>query len=60
MEKKNPLQEDLERLRKQQEDGEPFEEKMARLTGELSELFAKSHQLEAEIRKQLGTIGYEV
>ena len=47
-------------IEEQQEDGEPFEEKMARLTGELSELFAKSHQLEAEIRKQLGTIGYEV
>ena len=47
-------------IEEQQEDGEPFEEKMARLTGELSELFAKSHQLEAEIRKQLGAIGYEM
>ena len=44
----------------QKDDGEPFEEKMARLTGELSELFAKSHDLEAQIRKQLGAIGYEV
>ena len=29
----------------QEDDGEPFEEKMARLTGELSELFAKSHDI---------------
>ena len=38
----------------------PFEEKMTRLTGELSELFAKSHELEAQIKKQLGAIGYEI
>lgn len=44
----------------QEEDGEPFEEKMARLTGELSALFDKSHELEAEIRKQLKSIGYEL
>ena len=44
----------------QEEDGEAFEEKMTRLTSELSELFAKSHALEAEIRKKLGAIGYEV
>lgn len=39
---------------------EPFEEKMARLTSELSDLFDKSHELEAEIRKNLGAIGYEI
>ena len=43
-----------------EDDGEPFEEKMARLTSELSEMFAKSHELEDEIRKKLGAIGYEV
>lgn len=43
-----------------QEDGEPFEEKMARLTGELSELFDKSHKLEAEIRQKLEAIGYGI
>ncbi len=42
----------------QEEDGEPFEEKMERLTSELSELFDKSHELEGEINKQLNTIGY--
>ena len=41
-------------------DGEVFEEKMARLTGELSGLFAQSHVLEAEIKERLGAIGYEV
>ncbi len=29
-----------------EDDGEPFEEKMERLTGELAELFAKSEKLE--------------
>lgn len=47
-------------IEEQQDDGEPFEEKMARLTGELSELFAQSHKLEAEIRQKLGAIGYEL
>ena len=45
-------------IEEQQEDGEPFEEKMARLTSELSELFDQSHKLEAEIRQKLGAIGY--
>ena len=47
-------------IEEQEDDGEPFEEKMARLTGELSELFQKSHELEKEIRKNLGAIGYDV
>ena len=47
-------------IEEQQDDGEPFEEKMNRLTGELSELFKKSHTLEAEIREKLGAIGYEI
>ena len=40
--------------------GEPFEEKMIRLTAELSDMFAKSHELEDEIRKKLGAIGYDI
>lgn len=44
----------------QADDGEPFAEKMNRLTGELSALFKKSHELELEIQKRLGSIGYEV
>ena len=42
----------------QEDDGEPFEEKMKRLTSELSGMFEKSHELEEEIRKKLGAIGY--
>ena len=33
---------------------------MARLTSELSGLFAQSHRLEEEIRARLGAIGYEI
>lgn len=44
----------------QEDDGEPFEEKMSRLTSELSELFAKSHELETEIKERLGAIGYDI
>ena len=43
-----------------EDDGEPFEEKMTRLTGELSTMFAKSRELEEEIRRKLGAIGYEI
>lgn len=42
-----------------EDDGEPFEEKMTRLTAELAEQFAKSRKLEEEIRKNLRGIGYE-
>ncbi len=47
-------------IEEQEDDGEPFEEKMTRLTSELSEMFKKSHELEDEIRKKLGAIGYEI
>ena len=47
-------------IEEQEDDGEPFEEKMARLTSELSDMFAKSHELEDEIRRKLGAIGYEI
>jgi len=43
-----------------EDDGEPFEEKMARLTSELSGLFAESHRLEQEIKERLGAIGYDI
>ena len=44
----------------QEDDGEPFAEKMQRLTSELSGLFKESHRLEDEIKKQLGNIGFEI
>lgn len=47
-------------IEEQEDDGEPFDEKMDRLTSELSEMFKKSHELEDEIRKKLGAIGYEI
>ena len=47
-------------IEEQEDDGEPFEEKMARLTGELSEMFKRSHELEDEIRKRLGAIGFDI
>lgn len=43
-----------------EDDGEPFEEKMTRLTGELAEQFSKSRDLEDEIRKNLRGIGYGI
>ena len=47
-------------IEEQEGDGEPFEEKMTRLTSELSELFDKSHELEDEIRRKLRAIGYDI
>ena len=47
-------------IEEQEDNGEPFDEKMKRLTSELSELFEQSHELEDEIRKKLGAIGYDL
>jgi type I restriction enzyme M protein len=47
-------------IEEEEDDGEPFEEKMTRLTTELSTLFKESEELEEEIRTRLGAIGYEV
>ena len=47
-------------IEEKEDDGEPFEEKMDRLTTELSELFTKSHKLEDKIRERLGEIGFEL
>jgi len=43
-----------------EDDGEPFDDKMKRLTSELAQQFEKSKELEAEIRKNLGGLGYEI
>jgi len=42
----------------QKNDGEPFAEKMARLTAELDEQFASSARLETQIRTNLSSIGH--
>lgn len=47
-------------IKEQDDDGEPFEEKMTRLTSELGEMFQKSHELEDDIRKSLKAMGYEI
>jgi type I restriction enzyme M protein len=44
----------------EKEDGEAFELKMERITGELSEQFVKSKKLEVEIRKAMEEIGYGI
>ena len=41
-----------------EDDGEPFEEKMKRLTGQLDEQFKESARLETEIRNNLAKLGY--
>ncbi|MDM7857085.1 type I restriction-modification system subunit M [Thiopseudomonas acetoxidans] len=43
-----------------EDDGEPFAEKMARLTEQLREQFAEGARLEAEIKRNLGGLGYEL
>lgn len=42
------------------EDGEPFSEKMTRLTKKLSEQMAESERLDEEIRKNLAGIGFPI
>lgn len=45
-------------IAEQEEDDEPFDEKMERLTGELAKCFEESNRLQAEIKKNLEAIGY--
>ena len=47
-------------LEEEEDDGEPFDEKMERLTIELAAQFKESKKLEDQIREVLGGIGYEV
>jgi type I restriction enzyme M protein len=44
----------------QEEDLEPFAEKMARLTAQLKTQFTESDRLEGEIKKNLAGLGYEL
>ena len=45
-------------IRDEEDDGEPFEEKMERLTSELAKCFEESERLQQQIRKNLEAIGY--
>jgi len=42
----------------EEDDGEPFEDKMARLTAQLLDQFAEGRRLEEAIRASLGGLGY--
>lgn len=44
----------------QEDDGEAFADKMARLTSQLAEQFAESAKLEGEIRKNLAGLGFVI
>jgi type I restriction enzyme M protein len=44
----------------EEDDGELFADKMARLTAQLKEQFEQSDKLEAEIKKNLAGLGYDV
>ena len=43
-----------------EDDGIPFEEKMKTLTEELSDQFKQSNELDEEIKRVLGAIGYDI
>lgn len=47
-------------VEEQEDDGEPFEDKMKRLTSELSEMFKQSEVLQNEIKDKLKSIGWEM
>jgi len=47
-------------IAKQEEDSEPFDAKMKRLTSELGLMFSKSHELEEQIKMNLKEIGFEI
>jgi type I restriction enzyme M protein len=43
----------------EEDDGEPFEVKMERLTGDLAVQFHKAESLQARIKESLELIGYD-
>lgn len=47
-------------IEEQQDDGEPFQQKMTRLTAELGTMFKESDKMQKEIKKQLASIGFEI
>lgn len=47
-------------IKESEDDGEPFEEKMKRLTSKLSEQIKYSAELDAEIKNVLGDMGYDL
>ena len=47
-------------IEEKEDDDEPFEQKMTRLTSELGEMFEQSYKLEEEIKKNLEGIGWKI
>lgn len=47
-------------IKEEEADDDPFEEKMTRLTGELSKCFEESNRLQEQIKKNLEAIGYGI
>ena len=47
-------------IEEKEEDAEPFDEKMTRLTTELGQMFEQSHKLEEEIKQNLAGIGWKI
>ena len=47
-------------IEEQADDGEPFEDKMKRLTTELKDMFEQSDHLQNEIKEKLKAIGWEM
>lgn len=45
-------------IKDEEDDSEPFEEKMERLTGELAKCFEESDRLQEQIRKNLDAVGF--
>ena len=44
----------------EEDDGEPFADKMARLTAQLKTQFEESDKLEKQIKENLAGLGYEI
>ena len=47
-------------IEEQADDGEPFDDKMKRLTSELKDMFEQSDHLQNEIKEKLKAIGWEI
>ena len=47
-------------VEEEEEDGEPFEEKVQRLSSEIAEMFEVSHELEDEISSMMEAIGFDM
>ena len=47
-------------IEEKEDDDEPFDQKMTRLTTELGQMFEQSHKLEEEIKKNLEGIGFKI